>query len=566
MELKQEMPVEVKTEQEQWTEDLMPLYRERARIAANTFREKYEAMHNSNVAFHQKIPKDIINAASRQNSDSNANKFLMPWLAIIVKQLKKEMTVNMPSFNLKGNNEAGKQVVDEFNRSLAEIFSYQNFGFKMKFAYDFGGIKGTIVEETVFEKMTEEYFDVNGEIKKDVLGGAVDFMFYDPMLVLPDPDASPMDFQGTAKWCIVTKGFYSSDCIEEQYGIKVQGKASGSGYIADQDLDKFDEMNLSGVDPVAANLVTVRYYYLTDGYVYTVVADTYVVERRMNFTRTVGKIPINFAPLVPDPDCVFGLTFWEIIRWCVAMASKAMNQIADNNEFNNEFPIAVLRGANLELMQQGSDNDGVKFLEINPLGERSSIQDIVHKFHFPEVTNGATFMLEVANQMINLLTGISPASMGVQAKQMRTTAEANIYQQAILTNSSEVVINVETSLINPMVWDVLRIFSRHPGEFKFEHVDSGFLKNFKNVHVANGSMLEQDRIKRQDFLAYLLQRAQMNPMIFDQMKIEEFGLRTFGEPNPQSWLRTPEQVAQQQAAMQKEAMMRAAAPAGGQGG
>ena len=51
------------------------------------------------------------------------------------------------------------------------------------------------------------------------------------------------------------------------------------------------------------------------------------------------------------------------------------------------------------------------------------------------------------------------------------------------------------------------------------------------------------------------------------VKIEEFGIKTFGDPNPQSWMRTPEQVAGQQAALQKEASLRSGMMQGGpQGG
>ena len=82
--------MELNKDQMKWTEDLIPLYSERARTAANTFRDKYQFMHYSNQAFHQEMPKDIINSATKQNADSNANKYLLPWLTIVIKQLKKE--------------------------------------------------------------------------------------------------------------------------------------------------------------------------------------------------------------------------------------------------------------------------------------------------------------------------------------------------------------------------------------------------------------------------------------------------------------------------------------------
>jgi hypothetical protein len=78
-------------------------------------------------------------------------------------------------------------------------------------------------------------------------------------------------------------------------------------------------------------------------------------------------------------------------------------------------------------------------------------------------------------------------------------------------------------------------------------------------------MLGQDKIKKLEFLNYLRNRADMNPVMFDQIKVEKYGLKTFGEPNPDSWFRSPEEMQAMQDAMAEEKMARAQKAGGGRG-
>lgn len=536
--------------------DILKEYKERLERGTNTYAKKYDEMRYSGQARKNIMPEDIKQACTDTQSD-NASNYLMPALNWVHDKVKQEISVNQPQFKLKGNNPIGVEEEREFNYKLREFLSYNNFGYKSQFGYDYGINKGTIVEVTVFKELQEFFY---GEPEPVSLGGSIDFLYFDPMMVMPDPDASPQDIANTCEWCIITLGFYSYENIKKRYpeydnAVMSPGSKYGvnfSGSINDEYLRKQQE--LAGNESMSeGHSIAVRKYFLREsGKVYTIVNDAVIVEEAMNHMLITNRMPVNICALDPDPDCIFGYTTWEKIKYSVAMASRALNMLLDNASFNNSFPIVLLANTNPKVIPAGNDTQ-FRFLELDdPLGI-GDIRALMQKIQFPEVTNGMQLMLNFANEMISLLTGVTPASMGVQAKQMRTAGEAGIYQNAILQNSSKIVLNIENSHINPVIWDMMRIFKSHYDKFGFTRVSKDFLANYKNVHVVNGSTLAIDKASQTDWMTYAFTRAMQAPSLWQQYRLEEEGIESFGK-DPRSYLKSPEEIQQEQKAAQQIAI------------
>ena len=160
-------------------ERILNEYHERFSYSENHFKEKYKMMHYSTLAKKQIMPPDI-GESTTNSDDSNASRYILPWLPIIQKQLKREISANMPQFKIKENAVGGKDVVDEFYKKLAEILSFNNFNYKAQFGYDIGFDKGTIIERTVYRQFREDR--INGDPID--LGGGIDFYHYDPQIQL----------------------------------------------------------------------------------------------------------------------------------------------------------------------------------------------------------------------------------------------------------------------------------------------------------------------------------------------------------------------------------------------
>ena len=513
----------------------------------DVYKTKYEEMANSEKAYRQIMPDDIMEQSTMQSIDENASKFLFPAVTIVAEKIKKELSVNNPQFLIKGTTKVGEAIQKEFEDKIAYFFSSGNWGFKSNFAYHYLVTKGTMVTRTIMKRRMETILTDNGV--EQIGGGSptIDIISYDPMTVVPDYDADPKNWSETAKWCIITIGYYSANTIKQMFPkIKQQVSDFNTGWGSDIDIPKRYEMELSGKDLTTTGNIPVREYYTNDGWIHTIVNDSEIVESRVNDLGLVGKMPINICPLKPDPNNVFGFTHWHFLKNTVACASRVMNQVLDNNELNNEFPLLAMKGADLEVKELG--DGGRKVLEVNlPMGMK--LDNIIQQMTFREITNGAQFLFNITNMLIQQITGITNESLGVRERQMRVAGEAEIINRAILTNSSDIVLSLENSYINPTIWDMFRIFYRKFEAFKFKSISKEFLTNFEEVRVANGSTLSEDKINKQQLAQILAQIAGAYPNAANIPEVLKFYMSAFGAPSPEKFINSPEQLMAMQQSM-----------------
>lgn len=528
---------------EQQLSDFLSTYNSRLQRGLSTFDEKFKAMDYSVQAKAGQMPDDI-KAQSSDTKNEFSNMFILPSLTIINQQLSKEVSMRTPQPEIRGNTMRGEVVRNEFEEQLKQFLSFHNFGYKSKIGYNFGFDKGTIVQRTRFRNIKETYapLDNGDEQPPLIVGGTVDFDYYDPQGTIIDPEASPFDIAHTAAWGIVTLGFFTKEAIERTFRVSLDDLrnknaasfSSAGAYTGNENDSRIVAQEvLAGKDDSTEERIAVRLYNIrTTGRIYTIAGDGVIVDEDIVDTGALNTLAFNVCPPRPDPLSPYGITNWEIIKHVVAMASRAINQILDNNDLNNGFPLVALAGTTALTSQIGSGDNMYSVLELNDPtgGEIQDVRQLIQKIQFPEVSNGASFLLNFANQLISLLTGVTTASMGVQAKQMRTEAEAGIYQQAIITNSSELVLSIENSHINPVIWDILRIFRRHFDSFNFKEVTREDLYNIKNIHVVNGSTLAIDKISRQEMLNVIVTRAAMNPKVYNHVEIEKMINEAYGAP------------------------------------
>jgi hypothetical protein len=260
---------------------------------------------------------------------------------------------------------------------------------------------------------------------------------------------------------------------------------------------------------------------------------------------------------------VFGFTWWDILKNPIAVVARVCNQVLDNNDYTNNFPLLMLAGTTSQLTE--IEQTGRKVIEVSPVGEKMDISQIIQKVQFPEITQGAQFVYNIAMQHIQYLTGVTPASQGMQAKQIRVSGEAEMINNAIISNSSEIVLNMESTYINACIWDTLRIFVRYFEQFGFQYITKDFLKNYKNIHVANGSTLASDKVSAQALAAAKMNLIPQFANAVDAVSIIEEYLRSLGDNTPQSVFRTQKQIQQTELALELASRQRAQA-AMGQGG
>lgn len=530
-------PVETKDS----NETLLKEYAERLARGAKAHEVKFKEMDDSLTAYYGKIPASMEGKAGKQLK----NAFIHPSLQIFCDQITKDIAVRMPQLEIKGNNEEGRKIQKAFAKQMRQWLSFHNFGVKSQRGYWFGVVKGTIVERSRFKEVQEVYAPLNGKEQEPlVAGGSIDFDYYDPQQVIIDPDCSPVDVAKTAKWAIVTLGYFSAEYCRTKYPAiaanmpesadQKGGNGSSAGYVAANDTLMKEQEKLAGKDDSQTARYPIRLYNTTeDAKVYTIVNDQWVVEEEISDTGELDRLFINVCPLDPDPSSPYGRTLWSKIENTVAMASRAINQILDNNDLNNSFPPVARKGMEFKIETVGgsSTQGGVQILTIagGPDNAEFDINKVFQKINFQEVTQGAVYMINMADQLMSLMTGVTAASMGVQAKQMRVAGEAEIYQQAIISNSSKLVLNIENSHINPVIWDILRIFRRYYERFEFdETITKEALYAIKNIHVVNGSTLAEDKQSKLQQARFLDQDSSRDPNVYDMTQVKEFTHEAMG--------------------------------------
>ena len=544
--------------------EVLTEYKRRIKKSEEEYTPLFQKIKNSRDAFNQRMPSDILDQASNNQlvkgnenkSDGSSNgmyqgcsKYLFPMYTAIASKIVENLTALPPRYEWDSNIRGAEQIARSLERELIQIYTKMNLSNVLPRMYFDFVTAGYFVQQTVFKKLEESVrkFD-NGKMTTESIynGGAIDFWVYDPLTTFIDWDAKINRIRETSRFIIVTiSDAMSPEAVEAEYGIPAES-VSGSQTNYVPDLLKRD-LRYQKTNP-KTNTCTVREYYLNTGEFYTIVNDSYIVAKGYASNGVADQIPINVGVLEIDNDCNLGKPYWERIKWPVAAMSNSFNQVADNNAWNNTAPFFTI--ANMGIDEIAMDvNDGRKIYSIEPTNKNiSDIRQIITQFTVPEVTNGAMMLFEQGKQSLFYTTGTTDMTFGMQDKQIRNADVASMINQSLVRSDSSVAKNIETQFLNPVTWDMLRIYYTHYDDFDFadNEIPRDFLKNYKTIRVVNGSYLPSDRSVRLGKLQQTLQLAMNAP---DMIRLEELFydlIEAIGFSNPYRYLKTKEEFMAQE--------------------
>lgn len=555
-------------------DQLLQEFRENLNKGQEVFREKHLEIRRSRFAEKQIIPDESLHKSTntQQQSGNDPNNdgtwgnsaYEVPLGRAIGEKIVQELTTNIFDHEYGGNSKEGRKVRRAIKRSLRKIYSSVNLRRKFNNGLLNAVFSGTFIAQTITKNEIREIItsnkDENGEyiIDQINLGRIIDLMIYDPLTVIPDFNAYPHDINGTMQWCIVTVGEFTKEYIEAQYGVELLDLGEGRGNQQFDNYKREVERN-AGLrrDTQADATIVVREYYKKDGIRYTFAGDSQLLDVSVNSNGIKGRVPIMFAPIWLDNNNIFGQTLESLLRPSIDVLSGTMNQIIDLQTMNVNMPwfadaAAIPSMFNGMTLNEFSPRQVIPVENVGFNGVQYDVNKAFGRPQLQELTQGSMFVYQECIKMIWYLTGFNEVTLGgIQGKQIRNADVANMINEASLKNSSKIVVQIETELMNPMAWDILQIFNLHYDDFpdlKENGVSRDVLRDFKNVRVINGSSLPTDQINRVAKIERMLQIGQFAPQSVDWRAILEDWFDAVGVADESIYLLDPLQVVTEQQA------------------
>lgn len=548
-----------KTEEEQRDADLLQRtflaqYQARLNLADQNMSNYYETVLAARDAFAQKLPQDIIDKTSEQNKETgNATSYLTasalmhPAFTITAKKTIESFSALPFRFDISANDAMGvaqKKVID---KKLKTIYTRQNVTAEMFNGYFYNVINGLSISQVKTHKKQvrvtkPEIDEATGMFKEETLSDdrVISIMCYDPLNTVLDYSAKPSNITETSEFIVITDRYITNGDMNDYFGesnkmfdIHKRNLACDRGIV----YDKF---------------APIREYYDRSGFFVTIAGDNKIIKVEMVSNGTVGKIPINVAPIWTDPDSPSGsTTLWNYMKNMVALSSRALNLVCDNVALNNNAPFFTYTGSGLEDNATLDNFTPREIVALNPIaGKSADIRNQIFKPVFQEITQGSSMMYEQGQQLAFMLAGTSPIQFGVQDKQIRVSGAADMISSATVRPDSDVARKMEVGFMNPTTWDIIQIFYIYYNDFGFDEKElpREFLKELKHVRVVPGSYLPEDAMTRLQRAYAVALRSQTAPDAYVQKEVEEEILDALGVVMPEQVLKSGDDILRQQTA------------------
>lgn len=546
-------------EQKEYRE-LLGLYIERIMDADIKHAKKFQAIRDSRKFLRQILPEisenklDSAGEIKGNNTEvSNRSKYSPPLMLAINKKMSEDLKAEQIDFEYAPNAKGGKTVSDKYMKIIQQTFSQENMMTEHIHAISTLLDSGTAIVRPISSFMThqvlveKENADGQTVIQPEELksGRYLGFMSYDPIQTFIDPNADPHRVQKTAEWIVITIGKKSAEYIKQKYGKKVSfiknlvadrsGKPSTESFLV-VDSYKTELQSEAGLEDQTG--YNIREYYLTNGKVYTILEDCYVINEKYNSARIYGMIPVIVCPCIVDKESPYGIPPVEELRPSVEVVATAINAVADNTTMRNKFPFVTIKGLfdpqTLEKFKSGVFNNfndiveiSIKQLNLAPNFTVRSLKDLFVKPEIQEVTQGSMFLYNEALNNIWILTGLNPTMLsGRQDKQIRVQSVAEMINASALRSSSEVVRNIDTYYINPLCTAFQGMFYSYYDDFSEfkdanDPVSKEQISDLKAIRVVKGSYLPADQMGRMIKANFVAARVKENPLALDPIKSEQ---------------------------------------------
>ena len=539
---------------------VIPEYTGRFQKCEEVHRKKIEEINRAYKRYQQIIPDLSIVQSQNQKYDNDSknekraskSQYATPLYPAIIDKLKQDVITYNQRFEISSNDDNVK-INDAFEKALVKVWTYKNNNSALKYAMHYLLNAGVLISKTGTNIDVKKFLNFDEEIqdfKEESVnyGRVIDIEFYDPAQTLLDYNADPMDVGGTSEYIIFNLAYYDSEYVKSKYGLEMNIGQNGS---RNMDVWSRDIETDSGEDK--SERIPLRAYYKDDGNFYIILGDEYIIESGINDLGIIGRIPFNIVPFEVDPYSQYGISIFRKLEPTLDIIDTAFNMVADNVANNNNAPFLSYKGVIEDLLFSVTDYGGNEIIEINAdkfFLSNSNVQPVpvdyfVKRLEFPEVTNGAVFLIQNAIDMVYKITGLSPMSMsGVQDTQIRTDSIAQMLNNSSLRSTSKIVNALEDGFVNPTTWDILRIFSMHYKDFPTfaeEGIEKSFISNIKNIRVKNGSFLMSDKLTTSEQMDYLRAKAYQSPVIYNLKQVEEDDNKAKGIPSKR-YFNTKEEI------------------------
>ena len=542
-------------------------YRDRLKRGQEVHAKKFSEMRDARQMQNQKIPESMLDNTNEHSGNSQYSSvrsaYLHPIGFAVVEKIMQDLTANPFRFEWEGNTAEGVKLKDVFDTILLKSYTKENVAKEVALGIKYGVELGTMITQTYTKIETKEKRLADGTVKKTPQGRTIGVEAYDPLKTILDWNAKPGKVSETSEFIIITIGHKSVEWVKKNYPSKAKDVLPRTtGEI--MDAYKLQLETQAGMSRPNDSVI-IREYYKTDGYRYLIANDEVLLSKTPVSNGTMGKIPIDVTATWLDNDSPYGRGIYNLLDPTIQVLSTVFNQIADSNALNIKTPFFALEGV---LKQKGltlNNFEANQIVELNPglMGQTNkvSVRDLIAKFDFKDITVSAQFLFSEALNNIWYITGLNSTTLGgLQDKQIRNQAVADMISQSSLRNSSKIVRNLEIGFINPTCWhfvDIFEMYFEDFEDFQKDGVPKEFIENIKNIRVVNGSFLPSDQQTQIQKAGELL-RIGMNNGSFDQEDIMKFYLKAMGFTNgadrflidPMEQVQMEQAVAQQRGAEQ----------------
>lgn len=554
--------------------DLIMTYSDRMKNAMTKHAKKLEAIRDARQQHKQILPdfsKAALVSSTETRSNNNAvesrSTYLPPLSLVIGNKMAEELTAMPMRFEYEANEYIGVKIASAFMKIIQRTFSQTGNMSDHSLGIDHLLYGGTYIAQPIIKDLSYDLFDGESGDFKLQSGKAIGFMVYDTVAVVLDPNAQPGKVPETSEWLTVTIGQKSPEWIKRTYGVdlKIETVDSSSAYGSPKTyltIDSYREELRDNSGLTNQTGIMVREYYKADGMVYHIINDTYVVKKHRNMAGIKG-IPFAVCPCILDLDSPYGTPLPEQLRKPIELVATGINMIADNTGLKNKlpffFPEGLIKETTRITLASGNGNKmnnyvGIDLSVLADTGQNFQAKDIrslIQKPELQEVTQGAVTLINQGMNDIWQITGMNPTSVsGVQDTQVRVSGVADMMRGASLRNSSKVVSNIETFLLNQLTrYFQIMYYNNYDSfsELKKAGIEKKDLKNIKAVRVVNGSYLPSDQKTREEKAMFIYQLSLQN-QVFSPYAVAEYIFEALGM-EMERFLRNPLEIMEEEQVM-----------------
>lgn len=524
------------------------------RIRDSRLVAKMELPRYSSVAQHGNDPDNL--------KDSTRSRYQSTLLKAIGDSIMRDLMASNPRFEWSANDKVGVSMKRAYDDILTKAYSYAGTARARNKAYHHLVFSGTAIIQTYSSVAREERISANGVKKSITQGRIISFNVYDPLMTILDWNADSSNVDGTSEFIIVGLGRFRKEQLVRMFpecdlsalpdmnnDLNSQYVVNNTGYTnANSSSTNRNMLRLSAGEKATAGFDLFEYY-TRDGYRKVMIRDYGHVGSYVNSNGVSGKIPFIVAPLFYDEDTPYGMSLYEMIQQPLDVIATAINHIADNNSITVRSPLFTFKG----LLPKGFTIEDSTFYDIVALDVDAmsiggtlntyDIQKMISRLTYPEVTQGALFLVNMAFDDIWYATGMNKTSLGgIQEKQIRVAGAAEMMSQGSLRSSSVIISNNEVYLMNPLVKQYAQMMSEHYDdfhEFKANGIDKELVDEIQqHIRVVNGSYLPADQYNEMQKTQVLYQIGSQQATV-DQTAILTDFLKAHGITYPERYYRDP---------------------------